>query len=126
LLIGTSTGSLLISHLALQKIEKIKETYTSVTQNDIFSNYPFFIYKKNGIETIGIDHLNVLKNFYMGSKTFGESHNLLQLIKNTITIEEFNSLKNGPKDIVVTVSNLSLIQVEYKSINDYSYEEFCE
>jgi predicted patatin/cPLA2 family phospholipase len=126
LLIGTSTGSLLISHLALQKIEKIKEIYTSVTQNDIFSNCPFFIYKKNGIETIGIDHLNVLKNFYMGSKTFGESHNLLQLIKNTITIEEFNSLKNGPKDIVVTVSNLSLNQVEYKSINDYSYEEFCE
>ncbi len=32
LFLGTSTGSLLISHLALNKIAKIKEVYTSVTQ----------------------------------------------------------------------------------------------
>lgn len=126
LFIGTSTGSLLISHLALQKIEKIKEIYTSVNQDSIFSNCPFTINKKYGIQTIGIDHWNVLKNFYRGGKTFGESHNLLELIKNTLTIEEFKNLKNGPKEIIVTVSNLSLNQVEYKSINDYSYEEFCE
>tara|TARA_R110000796_G_scaffold88850_4_gene191860 strand:+ start:5359 stop:6273 length:915 start_codon:yes stop_codon:yes gene_type:complete len=124
--IGTSTGSLLISHLALHKIEKIKEIYTSVNQDSIFSNCPFKIHKKHGIETISIDHFNVLKNFYRGSKTFGESYNLLKLIKDSILEEEFNQLKNGPKDIVVTVSNLSLNQVEYKSINDFTYEEFCE
>jgi predicted patatin/cPLA2 family phospholipase len=126
LFIGTSTGSLLISHLALQKIEKIKEIYTSVNQDSIFSNCPFTINKKYGVQTIGIDHWNVLKNFYRGGKTFGESHNLLALIKNTLTNKEFENLKNGPKEIIVTVSNLSLNQVEYKSINDYSYEEFCE
>ncbi|MBD1261303.1 patatin-like phospholipase family protein [Maribacter polysiphoniae] len=126
LFLGTSTGSLLISHLALQKIEKIKEVYTSVNQNSIFSNCPFVIQKKHGVETIGIDHWNVLKNFYRGSKTFGESKNLLKLIKNTLTEEEFHMLKNGPKDIVATVSNLSMNQVEYKSINDFNYEEFCE
>ena len=126
LYLGTSTGSLLISHLALQKIEKIKEVYTSVNQESIFSNCPFVIQKKHGVESIGIDHWNVMKNFYRGSKTFGESHNLLKLIQNTLTEEEFHSLKNGPKDIVVTVSNLSMNQVEYKSINDFSYDEFCE
>ena len=126
LFLGTSTGSLLISHLALQKIEKIKEVYTSVNQESIFSNCPFVIQKKHGVESIGIDHWNVLKNFYRGSKTFGESKNLLKLIRSTITEEEFHTLKNGPKDIVVTVSNLSLNQVEYKSINDFSYDEFCE
>ena len=124
--IGTSTGSLLISHLALQKIEKIKQIYTTVNQEDFFSNCPFVIHKKHGIETIGIHHLNVLKNFWRGSKTFGESHNLLKLIKKSVTEEEFNTLKNGPKDIVVTVSNLSLNQVEYKCINDFTYDEFCE
>ena len=36
LFLGTSTGSLLISHLALQKIQKIKEVYTSVDQDSIF------------------------------------------------------------------------------------------
>lgn len=126
LYLGTSTGSLLISHLALQKIEKIKEVYTSVNQDSIFSNCPFIIQKKHGVESIGIDHWNVMKNFYRGSKTFGESHNLLKLIRNTLTEEEFHTLKNGPKDIVVTVSNLSMNQVEYKSINDFSYDEFCE
>ncbi|MBU2972927.1 patatin-like phospholipase family protein [Zobellia sp. B3R18] len=126
LFLGTSTGSLLISHLALQKIEKIKEVYTSVNQHSIFSNCPFTVQKKHGVHTIGIDHWNVLKNFYKGRKTFGESRNLLKLIKNTLTVEEFENLKNGPKEIIATVSNLSLNQVEYKSINDCTYEEFCE
>ena len=35
LFLGTSTGSLLISHLALQKIQKIKEVYTTVNQDSI-------------------------------------------------------------------------------------------
>ena len=126
LFLGTSTGSLLISHLALQKIQKIKEVYTSVDQDSIFSNCPFVIQNKYGVANIGINHWNVLKNFYRGSKTFGESHNLLELIKNTITPEEFETLKSGPKDIVVTVSNLSLNTVEYKSIKDFEYEDFCE
>ena len=126
LFIGTSTGSLLISHLALHKIEKIKTIFTSVNQDSIFSNCPFVIQKKHGVENIAINHWNVFKNFYSGSKTFGESHKLLELIRNTITIEEFDTLKNGPKEIITTVSNLSLNQVEYKSINDYTYDEFCE
>ena len=126
LFLGTSTGSLLISHLALQKIQKIKEVYTTVNQDSIFSNCPFTIQKKHGIANIAINHWNVLKNFYHGSKTFGESRNLLELIRNTITEEEFLDLKFGPKDIVVTVSNLSLNQVEYKSIKLFDYDEFCE
>jgi len=126
LFLGTSTGSLLISHLALQEIDKIKSVYTSVNQDSIFSNCPFTIQKKHGVETIGINHWNVLKNFYRGKKTFGESRNLLRLIKDTLTPTEFENLKNGPKEIIVTVANLSLDSVEYKSINDYDYEEFCE
>ncbi|MBT8179246.1 MAG: patatin-like phospholipase family protein, partial [Eudoraea sp.] len=124
--LGTSTGSLLISHLALQETEKIKNVYTSVTQDHIFSNCPFLIQNKYGVANIAINHWNVLKNFYRGSKTFGESYNLLNLIRNTFTPEEFNILKAGNKEIVVTVSNLSLNTVEYKSIRDFSYDDFCE
>jgi len=126
LFLGTSTGSLLIGHLALKKIEKIRNVYTSVTQQSIFSNCPFTIERKHGGASIGINHMNVMRNFLKGSKTFGESHNLLTLIRNTLTPEEFAILKNGPIDLVVTVSNLSLNQVEYKSINDFDYDEFCE
>ena len=125
--IGTSTGSLLVSHLALKKVEKIKQVYTSVTQEAIFSRCPFLIKrKKGGIETIKINHFNVLKNIFEGSKTFGESYQLKNLINETLTEDEFNQLKKGNKDVVVTVSNLSLNQVEYKSIKDCDYEEFCE
>lgn len=126
LFLGTSTGSLLISHLALQKIEKIKKIYTSVTQDHIFDTCPFVIHKKYGVEQIGIHHLNVLKSMIKGSKTFGESNNLLQLIKDSVLEEEFIKLKESHKEIVVTVSNLSLNKVEYKSINECNYVEFCE
>lgn len=124
--IGTSTGSLLVSHLALKKVEKIKKVYTSVNQHSIFNSCPFLIKRKRGIETIKIHHLNVLRNILTGSKTFGQSRNLLTLIKKTLTKKDFIELKKSEKDVVVTVSNLSLNQVEYKAIKDFEYEEFCE
>lgn len=126
LFVGTSTGSLLICHLALGKLDKIKEIYSNVDQNTIFNNCPFVIKKKYGIDEISINHWNVLWNFIKGKKTFGESENLRKLIGNSLTIEEYNELREGPNDVVVTVSNLSLNQVEYKSIMDYSYDDFCD
>ena len=47
--IGTSTGSLLVSHLALGEILKLKNVFTNVNQKTIFSNSPFIIKNKNGI-----------------------------------------------------------------------------
>lgn len=126
LFLGTSTGSLLVNHLALGDIEKIKNVYTSVTNEDIFDRCPFLIRYKHGYQHISINHLNVVRNFIKGSKTFGESNNLRHLIERTFTKEEFNLLRTLKKEIVVTVSNLSLNQVEYKSILDFEYEEFCD
>lgn len=126
LFIGTSTGSLLVSHLASRKVDEIKNIYTNVTQNDIFSHCPFKIKTKHGVENIGIHHFNIIKNFIKGSKTFGESYNLKKLIEDSIAEEDFNFLKQSCIDVVVTVSNLSLNQVEYKSLKDFTYKEFCE
>lgn len=126
LYIGTSTGSLLVPHLALKKIEKIKTVYTNVSNKDIFNVCPFTVKRKNGSQNIGINHFNVLLNFIKGSKTFGESHNLKKLIKRTISEEDFDALRMSSKDVVVTVSNLSLNQVEYKSIQDFDYDEFLD
>lgn len=127
LFVGTSTGSLLISHLALNKVEKIKDVFTSVNQNSIFSSCPFTIKEdKFGGKQIGIDHFTVIRNFLKGKKTFGESLNLRKLIGETFTEAEFNHLKATEKEVVVTVSNLSLNQVEYKSVNDFEYQDFCD
>lgn len=125
--VGTSTGSLLISHLALGKVDKVKDIYTNVDRHSIFNRNPFTIKKdKYGGKQIGINHLEVLRGFLKGKKTFGESENLRILIGNTFTEEEFNQLKASGKEVIVTVSNLSLNQVEYKSIKDYGYEDFCD
>lgn len=124
--VGTSTGSLLISHLALGKLNKIKRIYSNVTQSSIFNNCPFVIRKKHGSDEIGINHWNVIRNFIAGKKTFGESENLRKLIGESLTKTEFNKLKKGMSDVVITVSNLSLNHVEYKSIKDCSYEDFCD
>lgn len=126
LFVGTSTGSLLISHLALGKLDKIKELYSNVNQKTIFNNCPFVVKKKHGIDEISINYWNVIKNFIKGKKTFGESENLRKMLRDSITIEEFNTLKDSEIDVVVTVSNLSLNQVEYKSIHDCTYDEFCD
>ncbi len=98
--LGTSTGSLLVTHLALNKIEKVKAAFTSVSQKSIFDNCPFTIKHKNGFDSIGINHFNVLKNFIRGRKTFGESNNLRKLIAKQITQEEFFSFKNQLKRFV--------------------------
>jgi len=52
LFLGTSTGSLLISHLALGKVETIKEAFIQVNQSSIFSNNSFLVVNKNGVERI--------------------------------------------------------------------------
>lgn len=124
--IGTSTGSLLVSHLALDKIAIIKKVYTSVTEENIFNRCPFKIKNKNGVDIIRINHFNVLINFLRGSNTFGESFNLKKLIRKTITKEDFYQLKSSNKIVVVTVTNLSSNKVEYKTLSDFDYDDFCD
>ena len=126
LFVGSSTGSLMVSHLALGDVDALKRIYTSVNQHSIFSNNPFVIKKIHGEKVITINHLNTLWNFINGRKTFGESKNLRKLIKNEITKEIYSQILESEVDAVVTVSNLSLNQVEYKSIRDCSYNDFCD
>lgn len=126
ILVGTSTGSLLIPHLANEQLDKIYEIYTTVTQRKIFSNSPFIVRKKGDREFVAMNHLNVIWQLIKGKRTFGESKNLRKNIKKQFTIEEFKSIQEKGKDVVVTVSNLSKNRVEYKSIKDCTHEEFCD
>lgn len=126
LYVGSSTGSLLISHLALGKIEVLKKLYTQVNQRSIFSNNPFYIKKVHGQKVVNINHFSVLWNFIRRRKTFGESKNLRKLIRKSVTKKDYLALKKTSKDIVVTVSNLTANQIEYKTLRDCSYEDFCD
>lgn len=126
LFIGTSTGSLMVSHLALGMLDELKEVYTNVRQETIFSNNPFKIKIVAGEKVVSINYVNTLWNLVNGRKTFGESKNLRGLIKHKITRGMFEAIKKTDKEVVVTVSNLTTNQIEYKSSNDCTYEDFCD
>lgn len=124
--LGTSTGSLMVSHLALGRVEALKQLYTNVTQQSIFSNSPFKIKTVHGEKVVSIRHRNTLWNFLNGRKTFGESKNLRKLIKKNITQAMYHEIREEAKEVVVTVSNLTRNKIEYKSILDCSYDDFCD
>ena len=79
----------MVSHLAIGKIEELKNIYTNVNQQTIFSNNPFIIKRRHGENVIAINHLNTLWNLLNGRKTFGESKNLRKLIKNMLPNSSF-------------------------------------
>ncbi len=124
--LGTSTGSLLIPHLAAGNIQKIYDIYTNVTQHKIFNVNPFIVKKKDGREYVTINYWNTLWQFIKQKRTFGESKNLHKEIKKHFSPEDFELLKSTNKEVIVTVSNLSKNRVEYKSISEFEYEDFCD
>ena len=126
LFLGTSTGSLLIPHLAEGNIKKVYDIYTNVNQRKIFSINPFVVKKKDGREYVTINYFNMFLQFAKKRRTFGESKNLRKHIKRHFSEDNFKSVKDRAKDVVVTVSNLSKNRVEYKSIHDFSYDDFCD
>lgn len=126
LFLGTSTGSLMVSHLALGDIDGLKTLYTSVNQKSIFNINPFRIKEVGNSKIIQISHWNTLWSFLKRNKTFGESKNLLKLIRKNVSPELFQQLKESDKVVVVTVSNFTSNHVEYKTLSECSYDDFCE
>ncbi|UZO79892.1 patatin-like phospholipase family protein [Aquimarina sp. ERC-38] len=126
LFLGTSTGSLLIPALALGNIEKVYDIYTNVNQHTIFNINPFVVRKKGNREYVSINFKNTLLQFLKRKRTFGESKNLRKAIRKNFSEAEFRLAREKVKDVVVTVSNLTKNKTEYKSIQDYLYEDFCD
>ncbi len=126
LFLGTSTGSLLIPQLAIGNIDKVYEMYTNVKQQTIFSVNPFVTRKKDNREFVSINFFNMVWQFLKRKRTFGESKNLRRAIRQNFSKQEFEQVRNTVQDVVVTVSNLTRNCTEYKSINDFSYEDFCD
>lgn len=124
--LGTSTGSLMVSHLALGEVDALKTIYTGVNQRSIFNINPFRIINKNGVTIVNIRHSATLLSFLKGSKTFGESKNLRKLIVNKITRDIYDAILKEKKEVVVTISNFTANRIEYKSMQEHSYEDFCD
>jgi predicted patatin/cPLA2 family phospholipase len=126
LFLGSSTGSLLISQLALGNIDKMYDIYTNVNQHTIFNVNPFVVRKKGNREFVSINFFSSLWQFIKRKRTFGESKNLRRAIRRNFSEAEFRLVRRKVDDVVITVSNLTKNSTEYKSINDFSYEDFCD
>lgn len=126
LFLGTSTGSLLIPHLSIGKIDKVRDIYTNVNQRGIFSLNPFIVKRKGGRDFVSINFFNIIIQFIKRKRTFGESKNLKRNIRKNFTRAEFEKAKLHSQDVVVTVANLTKSKTEYKSIKEFDYEDFCE
>lgn len=126
LFLGTSTGSLMVSHLALGMTDELKKLYTSVKQRDVFNVDPFKIKNVNGAKVVSIKHRNTFWNFLKGSKTFGESKNLRKLIQKNVTLKMFQQIQKNNKEVIVTIANLTTSHVEYKSLKECTYTDFCD
>jgi predicted patatin/cPLA2 family phospholipase len=125
--VGSSTGSLLIPHLSIRNIERLKEAFTNVKQRDVFSVCPFKITKDNdGNLKSSMHHMNIIKMFLKRKKTFGDTSNLRKTISKILTVDDYKKVKSSGKKVIITASNLTKNTIEYKHLSDYSYEDFCD
>jgi predicted patatin/cPLA2 family phospholipase len=126
IMIGASTGSLLLPCISVKAWDEIKRAYTTSQQHDIFSSCPFTVRKRGEKFYTSFNHFRILLQFIQQRKTLGESKNLRELISRTFTRELWRSMKASGKVIIITVSNLTTNRIEYKYARDYGYEEFCD
>ena len=125
-LIGSSTGSLLVPMIAVEGWDELKQAYTTSSQYDIFSTCPFSVRKSDNGFKASFNHWRILLQFLQGRKTLGESRHLKDLIDRTFTKERWEQLKSSGREVIVTVSNLTRNIIEYKYARDCTYEEFCD
>jgi predicted patatin/cPLA2 family phospholipase len=119
LFVGTSTGSLLAPLTSIRELSILKEGYTSITSDDIFSVNPF---NKEG----DIKLWNAFKRFVTVKKTLGETDNLRELIKKHFQEKHFDKLYKSDKEVIAVVANLTDKRPEYKSSNNNTYEDFVD
>ena len=126
--VGTSTGNLLSPLIALGDFELLKEAYTSVSMEDIFTVNPFkVVQNRNGVTKVEMNYWNVFKNIIIkNQKTFGDSSALRDLIEKFVTHDAYKKLLTTDKEVISCVVNITLGTKEYKSNKNYEWEDFCD
>lgn len=120
-IIGVSTGAMMLCLLGIgddESYEKLKQAYTTTTNKDIFSYYPF---SKSG-------ELSIRKSLIRsvcGYISIGETERLDQFIRMWFTRSDYEKLQKSDTEVIIAVLNVTTGRVEYKSSKEsYSYEEF--
>jgi len=125
--VGSSTGALLVPHLSIGKIDKIKNMYTNVSQKDIYTVNPFRLKTMpDGTKKASINHRSTVKMFLNKKKTFGSTTALRKTIANTLSKDDFREVQTSGKKVIVTVSNITRTTVEYRYAIDCLHQDFID
>ena len=129
LVVGSSTGSILSSLSSIGDVDRLKDAYTSVTQEDIFDVNPFnkdgSINMFNAVKRIVL--LNpLMKIFGKDIVTLGESNQLRNTIKRFFSEKDFDKLKSSGKEVSIAVVNNNTEKAEMKSSKDGDYEDLVD
>lgn len=127
--VGCSTGALIVPFVASGNMHNLKEAYTSITHKDIFTVSPFKIKEgKNGIYKYTLNNLNIFYNTVIRRKvSLGDSSVLRnKTIPKFFTREDYNKIILEGRELEIGVSNLTLGLPEFKKVEEYSYDQFCD
>lgn len=124
--VGTSTGSLLVPFLAGDNLEKAKNVYTNIRQEDIFALSPFDVKREDGKLVGAINRTSIMRNFWNNRVAFADNSPFARHIKKHLLPEDFYKISELNREVIATVSNLSKHQVEYKSSKHSTYSDFCD
>lgn len=116
---GTSTGSLLITLTALGEMQRLKESYTSVNNDNIFSVNPF---NKKGKIKIG----NAIWRFINHKTSLGESGGLKKRLREMFTEVDFLTTIKAKKKLHTCITNFHTGNIEFKSNYDESYLDYID
>lgn len=129
ILIGGSTGALIVPFVACGNMTSLKEGYTSITHKDIFTVSPFKIKEgQNGIYKYTLNYFNIIWNTLIRKKvSLGDTTVLRnKTIPKFFTREDYNNIILKNKELEIVVTNLTLGSAEFKKIEEFSYERFCD
>jgi NTE family protein len=116
-LVGTSTGSILVPLTSVNQIDKLKEQYTNISNKDIFSLDPF---NKKGKLKI----FNFIWRFINRKSSIGEIKNLEKRLKKYYTKKDYDkSIKNN-KDVFVTTTDVTNNKIKYFHQKEEDYDSF--
>lgn len=128
---GISTGALMATFVTLRKWDVLKEAYTSVTNESIFDRKwyrPHVFTKKGKLNIFSIFYVLINRMFGRRNSlnTLATSNNMKKLINKFLTEEDFNTVKNLNKEVVVGAVNINEYpsEVHYFSTDNESYEDF--
>jgi len=125
LYVATSTGSMLQPLTALNEFEKLKEAYTSLDLDNIYTISPFK--KTKDPEKAKFNFWSILRMHMKGEPTFGDSTKLLkEVMPKFFSEEDYARLKDSGKKVIPCVTNLTKVREEYYSSDDVSYEDFLK